>query len=203
MGFASRSVSIIRYRVRGEIEGSFWDAVDKGVRTGSFQETDALGDIKASGWVSIDDFTDSEFAGASYRRSNYVGMALRVDSVKVPARILEIHVKLESKKLLESTGQKRLSSSQRRELKDRVRESLKQRVLPSIQVFDLIWDTSRKLVYFGSLGIKVRERVEEHFKRSFGLRLIPLIPYIRAEEILKEKSAIATLDELKPSSFVP
>ncbi len=32
MGFASRSVSLMRYRVKGEMEGSFWDAVDSGIQ---------------------------------------------------------------------------------------------------------------------------------------------------------------------------
>jgi hypothetical protein len=32
MGLMSRSVSIMRYRVKGEVEGSFWDAIEAGRR---------------------------------------------------------------------------------------------------------------------------------------------------------------------------
>ena len=32
MGFASRSVSVMRYRVKGNIDGSFWDSIHDGVK---------------------------------------------------------------------------------------------------------------------------------------------------------------------------
>ena len=203
MGFASRSVSMIRYRVRGEMEGSFWDAVDEGIKQGAFKEVESSGDTVGLGWVSLEDFTDTEFRGTSYLRGNYVAFSLRIDTVRVPPRILEIHVKQETRKLLEETGQKRLSSGQRRDLKDRLKDALKKRVFPSIQVFDVIWDTSKGILYLGTLGIKVRERLEDHFKKSFGLRLIPLIPYLRAEELLSDKSEQKALEELKSCSFAP
>ena len=202
MGFASRTVSIIRYRVRGEVEGSFWDTVDSGIKKGAFRDIETSGDIVAAGWISIEDFTDNSFSGASYHRGNYVALALRIDSVKVPPRILEIHLKSETKKLLEQSDQKRLSSGQRRDLKERLRETLKSRIFPSIQVYDFIWDTSKEVVYFGSLGVKARERFEDHFKKSFGLRLLPIIPYIRAEDLLTDESERRALENLRPSSFI-
>lgn len=203
MGFSARSVSMVRYRIRGEIQGSFWDAVDEGIRKYAFREVDGPGDQVGMGWTSIDDFTDDEFHGASYVRGSYVALSLRVDTARVPPRILEIHYKQEAVKMLGQTGQQRLSSGQRRELKEQLKESLKRKMLPAIQVFDLVWDTARAVVYFGSLGVKARERVEELFKKSFGLTLIPLIPYIRAEEILTDASERGVLEKLTPSSFAP
>ncbi|MFH1116022.1 MAG: recombination-associated protein RdgC [Pseudomonadota bacterium] len=203
MGFASRSVSIMRYRVKGEVEGSFWDVIDEGVKRHAFREIVGPGDEVGMGWVASEDFTDSEFQGASYMFGSYVALSLRVDTARVPSKILEMHLKQETKKLLEESGRQRLSSGQRRELKDNLREALKSRVFPSIQVFDVMWDTSRSVVYFGSLSIKARERVEDHFKKSFGLTLIPLIPYMRAEEILSDAAAKAALEKLSPSSMAP
>ena len=114
-----------------------------------------------------------------------------------------MHVKQEMKKRLAETGRQRLSSSQRRELKEYVKESLKKSTLPSIQVFDLVWDTSQGLAYFASLSIKARERVEDLFKRSFGLTFIPLVPYLRAEELLTDSSQRRLLENLTPCSMVP
>jgi DNA recombination-dependent growth factor C len=203
MGFSARSVSMVRYRIRGEIQGSFWEAVDEGIRRYAFREVEGPGDQVGMGWTSIDDFTDNEFQGASYVRGSYVALSLRVDTARVPPRILEIHYKQEAVKMLEQTGQQRLSSGQRRELKEQLKESLKRKMLPAIQVFDLVWDTARAVVYFGSLGVKARERVEELFKKSFGLTLIPLIPYLRAEEILADASERGVLEKLTPSSLAP
>lgn len=199
MGFASRSVSMVRYRIRGEIEGPFWEAVDDGVKAGAFREVQSDGEVVGMGWASVEDFTDNQFERASYVRGNYVALSMRVDSIRVPTRILEIHYREQSKMLMEKTGQRRLSSSQRRELKDRLKVTLKQKVFPSIQVVDLIWNTSLGIVYLGTQSARIRERVEDHFKKSFGLRLIPLIPYLRAEEILAESSSRGRLEELRPS----
>ena len=68
MGFTSRSASLLRYRVKGEIEGNFWEALDEGVKKGAFRFTETPGDEIGMGWTSLEDFTDNEFSGASYVR---------------------------------------------------------------------------------------------------------------------------------------
>jgi DNA recombination-dependent growth factor C len=141
--------------------------------------------------------------GAGYVVGRYVALALRVDAARLPPRILEMQVKQATKELLEQTGRTRLSSAQRTELKERVKESLRQRVFPSIQVFDLIWNTALGTVYFCSHGVKPRNYLEEHFKKSFGLALVPLIGYLRAEEILQESASKRMLEDLRSSSMVP
>lgn len=203
MGFLSRSVSLIRYRVQGEMEGSFWDAVDEAVKKGAFHQMEGSGDIVGLGWTSIDDFTDVSFDGASYVRGEYVALSLRIDTAKVPARILEIHFKNECKKLLEQTDQKRLSFGQRRDLKERLTETLRAQVLPSIQIFDLVWNTASGIVYFCTHSLKARERMEEHFKKCFGLSLIPVVSYLRAEEILASGEQKKLLQELRPCIMAP
>ncbi len=202
-GFASRSVSIMRYRVRGEIEGSFWEAVDAGIKRGAFKEIQTSGDIAGMGWASIDDFTDSQFTEASYLRGNSVALSLRIDTVRVPPRIIEIQLKKESRKKLEESGQRRLSSAQRRELKECLKESLRRQVFPSIRIHGLIWNTSRALVYFGSHSFMAREIVEAHFKKCFGLTLVPLLAYIRAEEMLDGKPERHLLENIEPCVMAP
>ncbi|MGD9819204.1 MAG: hypothetical protein AB7V04_10965 [Desulfomonilaceae bacterium] len=203
MGFFSRSTSMMRYKTKGEINVSFWEAVDSGIKSGSFREIDSPGELIGVGWTSIEDFSEYEFTGASYLYGNYVALSLRVDTVRIPPRILEIHLKKETRKLLKETGQRRLSSNQRKELKETVKEVLKKQVLPSIQVFDFVWDTSKSIVYFTSLSIKARERFEDHFKKSFGLSLIPLIPYLKGDEVLASPTDKSTLEKLKASDFTP
>ena len=203
MGFFSRSTSMMRYKTRGDIQSSFWDAVDSGVKSGSFRDIESPGELIGLGWTSIEDFSEYDFHGASYVYGNYVALSLRVDTVRIPPRILEIQIKKETRKLLKETGQRRLSSNQRKELKEAVKESLKKQVLPSIQVFDFVWDTSRSVVYFTSLSIKARERFEDHFKKCFGLSLIPLIAYLKAEETFKTSAEKSSLEQLKASDFTP
>ncbi len=203
MGFASRSVSMMRYFVRGELEGAFRESIEDGLKRGAFREVESSGDMVGMGWTSIDDFTDSRFENSAHVIGSYVLFSLRVDSVRVPPRILEIQYRTESKKILEETGKRRLSSSQRRELREQIKESLKQRAFPSIQVFDLIWNTSDGIVYFGTHGVRARERMEDLFKKSFGLTLAPAIPYIKAQQILIDEADKKRLEELKPCSMAP
>lgn len=203
MGFFSRSTSMMRYKTKGDVQSSFWDAVDSGVQSGSFRDIESPGELIGLGWTSIEDFSEYEFHGASYLYGNYVALSLRVDTVRIPPRILEIQIKKETRKLLQETGQRRLSSNQRKELKEAVKESLKKQVLPSIQVFDFVWDTSKSIVYFTSLAIKARERFEDHFKKCFGLNLIPLIAYLKAEDVFKTAAEKSDLEKLKASDFTP
>lgn len=203
MGFFSRSTSMMRYKTKGEVASSFWEAVDSGVKSGSFREIDSPGELIGLGWTSIEDFSEHDFTGASYLYGNYVALSMRVDTVRIPPRILEIQIKKETRKLLKETGQRRLSSNQRKELKEAVKESLKKQVLPSIQVFDFVWDTARSIVYFTSLSIKARERFEDHFKKCFGLSLLPLIAYLRAEDAFKTSMEKSSLEKLKASDFTP
>ena len=123
--------------------------MDHGITNGAFREIETASDEIGMGWTSMEDFTDTAFR-SSYVRGNYVAVSLRVDSARVPPRVLEIQLKKEARKILEQTGAHRLSAAQSRDLKDHLKESLKKQVFPSIQVYDLIWDTAKAIVYFGS-----------------------------------------------------
>lgn len=203
MGFASRSVSMMRYRVKGSIEGSFWDSIHEGIKRGAYRSTDQPGELLGFGWTSIDDFDNYTFDGASYVRSNYVALSFRIDVVHIPPRILETEVKKERRKLQERTGRTRISANQIREMKDALKESLKSKVFPSIQVFDFVWDTAASVAYVAALSPRARERVEDHFKKSFGLSLIPLLPYIRSMDLLSSENDRLKLEQLRSCVMAP
>ncbi len=203
MPILSRSVSLMRYRVKGEVEGSFWDVVNEGVLRGAFKPIESSGDDIGFGWTSVDDFMDVEFRGSPYVRANYIALSLRIDAIRVPARVLEMEFKRESRKLMDEMGVRRLGSRRRKELRDNLREALRQRVFPSIQTYDFIWDTTRSVLYFSALSVKARERLEDHFKKCFGLSLVPLLSYLRAQELLTTEKDKVALDELTPCSMIP
>jgi DNA recombination-dependent growth factor C len=202
MGLASRSVSIFRYRVRGDVEGPFWETVEEGIKGNAFRETQSSGDVVGMGWTSLNDFADTRFERTPYVVGNYVALSFRIDTIRIAPRILEMHVKAETRYFLAQTEQKRLSAAQSRELKESVKERLTRQALPSIQIYDLMWDTATGTVYLGTHSPRARERVEEYFKKSFGPTLVPLIPYVRAEELLEGKSDRRLLEDLRPASML-
>jgi hypothetical protein len=67
----------------------------------------------------------------------------------------------------------------------------------------VIWDTAKSTIYLGTLSAKTRERFEEHFKRCFGLSILPIIPFIRAEELLQTRGKAGILETVKSASMVP
>ncbi len=203
MGFWARSFSFVRYHVKGDLGTSFWDAVHQGMTSGAFRRKEGLGDEIGYGWVSLHDFDDNLLAGSSYIYANYVAFSYRLDVVRIPARVLEVHFKKERKKVLEQTGRSTLSLSQARSLKDSIKESLKAQAFPSIQVVDLVWDTTKGVLYVATHSRRLRERVEDHFKKSFGLSLIPMVPFIIADQLLGASTGKARLEQLKSESWAP
>jgi hypothetical protein len=195
MGFESRSMSLTRYRVRGEVEGNFWEAVAAGVKQGAYRTAQTPGELVGEGFVSQSDFTECRSPGIHAVYGNYVVLGFRIDRARISSRILEMELRDQTKKQLEISGQQRLSSAQHRELKQTIKEKLYSQPFPavSIQVHDLVWDTAEGLLYFTSTSQKAREELERWFKHCFGLTLTPLIPYLRAEE-LAGKSIAATLE---------
>jgi len=189
--------------VKGVVETGFWDTIREGIANGAFRKKEGPGDEIGSGWVSLQDFDDGEFIGTSYIYGNYVGLSYRLDVVRIPARVLEVHFKNERKKLLEQSGRPRLSSHQTRNLKESIKESLKVQAFPSIQVVDLVWDTAKGLAYVATHSQRLRERVEDHFKKSFGLTLIPMAPFIMAEQLLGSTRDKSKLEQLQPESWAP
>lgn len=203
MGFLARSASFVRYHVKGSVETPFWDAVREGVASGAFRKKELPGDEIGAGWVSLHDFDDSEFAGSSFIYGNYVALSYRLDVVRIPARVLEVYFKNEQKKLIEQSGRSRLSLSQARSLKETIKESLKAQAFPSIQVVDVVWDTTKSFAYVGTLSPRLRERVEDHFKKSFGLTLVPMIPFIKAEQLLGHTELRSALEQIQSESWAP
>lgn len=201
MGFHSRSVSLTRYRIKGRIDGHFWEAVDDGLKRGAFREIETTGDVVAEGWTSIDDFADATLESAAYVRGEYAAWAFRQDTARVPAKILDMQFRKESRKILEQSQRRRLSRAQAGELKEQLKEQLRKQVLPSIQTVDIVWNTNDGVVYVCTHAIKARERIEELFKKSFGLTIIPLIPYLRAQEILQDSDKQKLLESLIPCSM--
>jgi DNA recombination-dependent growth factor C len=190
---------LTRYRVNGEIDRAFNLAVEAGIQAHAFKQIDSPDvDIVGFGWVSQGDFSDTSFDNAMMLMPAIVALSLRIDTVRIPSRTLELALKEATENVLRETGQSRLSSAQRRELKERVRETLRKKTLPTIQVHDIVWDVTNRVLYLTSISRNVMNHVESLFKKSFpGLTLTPLIPYIRAEETLADEM-LERLQDLKP-----
>ena len=82
---------------------------------------------------------------------------------------------------------KRVPKQQREDLRDAVRGSLFAKTLPVPAIYDAVWDTRSNLVTFSALGTNAVDLFIEQFKKSFdGLRLVPVHPMARAEQVVDD-----------------
>lgn len=198
MGLVKGSATITRYKVEGELPPGGAEFIDQGIRSHVFVDIEETTDELAVGWVSAADFLDTTFTFASYSLEPYVVLGFRVDRRKVQAATLRKYQRIEEARFMaardDGGGGYRLGRAQREQLKERARLGLLTRIPPASSVYDLVWDTSRSEVWVGTSTRAVLDLVEDHFRESFKLQLVPRIPFHLAGDLLKpaEREALET-----------
>jgi len=200
MGILNNTVSICQFQVVGTppaTELSHW--VGEGLAGNGFRSIEQGGEELSIGWVELDDYQQSGFADSSrYQRDHYIAFALRRDQRKLPSALLKPGIReAEEQWLAQNPTYKRVPKQQRETLREAVRANLFVKTLPVPAIYDVVWDTQRNLVTFCSLSTKVVDLFVDQFKKSFeGLRLVPLHPMARADEVLsgEQKAALKQAD---------
>jgi len=195
MGILNNTVSICQFQVVGTSpQGDLATWVGEGLVGNAFRSIEQSGEELSIGWVELDDHQQSGFADSSrYQRDHYFAFSLRRDQRKLPSALLKPGFKqAEEAWLAENPTYKRVPKQQRETLREVVRANLFAKTLPVPAIYDAVWDTRRNLVTFCSLSGKVVDLFVDQFKKSFdGLRLVPLHPMARADEVLEEEQKAA------------
>jgi len=204
MGFLRASASFTRYRPIGEVPSSLWSNIPDLLQQFAFQEIERSNAERGFGWVSFEDFLDTEWHTAPPSKGEFIAFALRLDTRRIPPAVFKKHYQLALADLQETMrqkGQKYVTRSQKQELKEQVKLRLLSQTLPIPAVFDVVWNTASNRIYFGSIQGKVRTLFEELFAETFGLQLEPLTPFALAEALLGSETA-SHLEEYEPGVFV-
>jgi len=195
MGILFNTVSICQFRVVGQRPGrDLYEWVSERLSKNSFRPIDQTTEEVSSGWVHIDDPTESRFDyPRAFWRDHYLAMTLRRDQRRVPSAVFRAHLKKAEQEYLDAhPGLRRVPRQKREELSQAVKGALFAKTLPTPSMVDAVWDTRSDLITLTSLSPKVVELFENHFKNTFeGLRLVAVHPFSRAEGVLK--------DNLKPA----
>ncbi len=199
MGLIKGRASISRYQAAGEPPADFWDFIDRRVKANAFKDIEQSTAEIAVGWTSVTDFMDTQFAFAPYSLNPYVVLGMRVDQRKVAASLVNKYHRLEMDKALGYLEEgRKLGRVRREELKDKVRLELLARIPPASKLYEVIWDTSRGELWLGAGTRKVMDLFEELFIASFGLELIPRIPFLLARDLVGDSALAARLEEARP-----
>lgn len=131
------------------------------------------GEVKAWGWVNIDNVTDTDWSNSVPEKGEFMAFALRVDTRKVAAPILKLHIEEafrqeEAKNATE--GKAFISRARKKELKELHMARLMSKAEPVPASVDVAVDMSSGLVYVGSTSTSMLATFEEYFERSFGMK---------------------------------
>jgi hypothetical protein len=194
MALISGSASIRRYRVKEKSDGKFSDEIVENIRRFTFQEFSNESETEEqAGWVSIDDMFRGPLDDNSFQRNAYVTMSLRVDKKIVPARTLRAYTIKEETRYLEVRNRDRLTRQEKKDIREIMRVKLLKQALPSISVYDFLWNLKKSAVYFFSTSERSNVKFTELFEKTFGTALLKTSPLSLAVGLGHDEEAILKL----------
>jgi len=181
MGLLSSSVSINRYYVEGKIEDPVLGIVKNGLTRYAFKETGEDPSDKITGWTSFNNHFKPDFEGSSFVLSDYFVFSLRIDKKSISSKIIKKYLYFETLKRIEESRQRYLSANEKKLVKEHVMALLFLRVPATPNIYDIVWDYEKSLLYFFSNNKSANEELETLFLKSFKQHLIKIFPYSEAD----------------------
>ena len=183
MGIYSTSVSIIRYKVNGEIETPAIETIRAGLQKYQINDLDDETPEKIVGWTCFDRPFEPDFSGSDFIIASYFVFSLRIDKKTIPPKLIQKQYSMMASKQLRSSGREYLSRQEKKAIKDHVTTVLSSQIPPTPNVFDIIWDYENNRLYFLSTLKAANEELETLFFRSFNFSLKRIIPFTFAESL--------------------
>ncbi len=181
MGLLSPSVSITRYHVDGKTNNSFLEAVREGLIKYSFKEIDEESSDKITGWTSFNDHFNPDFNGSSFIIDTVFVFSLRIDKKSLSPKIINKFYQREMTRRLEKSDRGYLTTSEKKQIKDNVLDTLYLRIPATPNVYDIVWNFEKSLLWFFSNNKSAREELEILFQKTFNYRLVEIFPFFKAD----------------------
>lgn len=205
MGFFSGRVQFVRYRVSGR-GGAFGpehlERLD--VHRIGRQRT-ANADGVEAGWIAADHVLDTRFDLAKNVINDALHFALRVDTPRPPADLLNAYTQMELAELAAENPSGLPSARQRREARSRARQRLEDESRDGRYVrrrtYPVLWDGQAKEVWFGSTAAGAAERFHGLFRQTFDRQLEPVGAGRKAYLLAEARQQTRAVDDVAPSAF--
>ena len=202
MSIFSSTISLTRYRVKGELGESLIERIEEGLSKYSISDIDNEAQDMAVGWTSLATPYTPDFSSSSFVVGTLFAFALRIDKKSIPSKVVKQQCAVEADRKLRESGEESLSRGELKEIKEHVINVLSIRIPPTPSVFDILWDYENKTLSVFSTQKAANEELETLFSKTFNMQLIRMFPYTATEftheltEIEKDKVA-----QLKPANF--
>jgi DNA recombination-dependent growth factor C len=183
MGLLSSRMSVTRYQVTGQMDGSVHETVYQGLKKHAIPKIEDDSSEATVGWTSFETPYAPDFEGYSFVFGTQMVFALRIDKKSIPPKLIQKHYALYVAKRLADTGRHYLSGNEKKSIKDHVVNTLVHRIPATPNVYDVVWDYDTATLWFFSNLKAANEALETLFIKSFNLQLIRLFPYTSADRM--------------------
>jgi DNA recombination-dependent growth factor C len=163
--------------VDGKLKKPVLESVLDGLKKNSISLIENDIQESVAGWTSTREPFFPDFEGSSFVVGPHFVFSLRIENKRVPAKVIQKYVAIETKKKLVDSGREYLSREEKKMIKDHVTNLLYKRVPAVPSIYDVIWNYESESVWFFSNQKKANEAVETLFLKSFNLTLIRMFPY--------------------------
>lgn len=181
MGILSTSASITRYKVDGILEKPVIDTVLKGLTKYSVADIDDDISEKTVGWTSFSNPFQPNFKDSSFVIGQYFIFSLRIDKKNIPSKTLNKHYALELARRQAESGRKYFSNNEKKTIKDHVTNVLSLRIPSTPNMYDIVWNYEKSMLWFFSNLKNANEELETLFLKSFACNIIRLFPFTVAD----------------------
>lgn len=201
MGALTGPMSTTKFFVRGELPKNLRRAFMERISLRTFRplEPDEQAEERV-GWCALGAPFDLELSPDKVFNGAYLGLGLRLDRYRFPARVIQAELAKASRAALEKSGNARLSRAQKGELERRVLMGLRRRYLPHMLAVDVVWNLDAGELFFWSQSRGSIERLGALFELCFALTLVENSPFVAAERALPERRR-KQLDQVEHLAF--
>lgn len=203
MGAKHGTLTYTTYYVVEEPAEGFKDHLIAAIQKHAFRDIDIdAGKDRSIGWVALGEPFDLDLDWAKLYVEPYLCLSLREDVIKIPKTAFQAHLERREKEQMKKMGRDTLKKSERAEIKEVVLSELRKRALPSINTYDVVWNTADGTMRFFSQSKAIRESFEEIVHDSWGLRLVMRAPYTILAVRPETAEMAGKLLDLEPADFV-
>ena len=155
---------------------------------------------RTAGWAAISHPLDTRFDIEKVFFNEYLCVAYRVDTLRVPSSTLKLYQREAELSWLADNHRETMPRGERKSLYEQVQRDLRAKILPTIKAIDLVWNTQTGQVFIWSHSPRILEEISELFQKTFDLGLLPCDPYCLGQRELDEELA-PSLDAAEPAVF--
>ncbi|MFH0792678.1 MAG: hypothetical protein V2A74_01455 [bacterium] len=203
MPLLSGSLTSRSYRVLDPIPKDFRSAFLQEIRKNVFHPpAPEKGEMHSAGWVNPRNPLDTALNWEKILFSHYMTLALRVDRLSVNPRLFRPQL-MEAISRVASEKKRTLTRAERLAIAADLRVKILKRQTPSTAIYEAAWNVRDHRVHFSASGEKINLTFQDFFTATFGVRLDPMLPYVRAEDFARRQKLTASLESLSPDHFSP